>query len=354
MRPALIPAALTILAAATAVVAMLPDGSQRASVMLDHVDLSPAGEVDAAAILTDALLASSNTAFEGVLTVVGIDGPSVFQMAVEAGRDGTRTVDTGSWVFGSTGETVWASSDDGHWLERGAAGTATIDVDALLLKYDVAVAGVRRLPTGDAWLLVVTDRATQIQREWLSVDVATGLLVRRETFADDSAAVRLVAFETLRTSGRVVPLHAPTSDAPPSAESVVPTWNGIDIAELPGQYQLMEVTRTDGEHLPPVALVFTDGLYHLSVYPLPGELDRGQLAGAVADGRDGLHLYRWPGAEPQRLVWSGDGHTFTAITDAPLDAVLPALARFPRDPEPGPLTRMRRGLERVADTLWPF
>ena len=354
MRPALIPAALTILAAATAVVAMLPDDNQRTAATLEDLDRAPAGEVDAATILGDALLASSSTAFEGALTVVGLDGPSVFQMAVEAGADGTRTVNTGSWVFGSGGGMAWASSDDGHWLERGAAGTATIDVDALQLKYDVSVAGVRSLPTGDAWLLVVIDRGAQIQREWLSVDVATGLLVRRETLGDDGAVIRLVAFETLQTSGRVVPLHTPSGGAQLTAESIVPTWNGIDITELPGQYRLMDQARSADASHPPVALVFTDGLYHLSIYPIPGELDGGQLAGAVEEHWGGHHLYRWPGAEPQRLVWSGDGHTFTAITDAPLEAVLPALARFPRDPEPGPLTRMRRGLERVADTLWPF
>lgn len=353
MKPVAIPAALTVFAAAIVTVAFLPDGQVRAPVDLGQLALRPAA-VDAETLLADALRANRSTAFEGTLTVVGVEGPSVFQMDVEAASDGTRTVDTGSWLFGQDRDGAWAASDEGQWLEQAPGAAPDIGVDSLLQKYRVTSAGLRELPTGDAWLLVVTERGEQTAREWLSVDVSTGLLVRRETFDDDGAAVRLVAFETLRTAGRIAGLAPPSIESTLRSQPETSEWNGIDVAELPGQYRLIGVTRHDKANMPAMTMVFSDGLYQLSVSPIAGELDGGHLQGAVLEHWGGLHLYRWPGAEPQRLVWSGDGHTFTAITDAPLDAVLPALESFPSDPAPGTMSRMRRGLERVVDTLWPF
>lgn len=355
MKAVLIPAALTVFAATIVTVAFLPDSQVRAQVDVEHLDLRPAPAANANELLADALRANHTTAFEGTLTVVGVEGPSVFQMQVEAEMDGTRTVDTGSWLFGRDREGAWAASDEGQWLEQGPGTAPDIGIDSLLEKYEITAAGIRELPTGDAWLLVVTERDSDTPREWLSVDVSTGLLVRRETLDDDGAAVRLVAFETLRTAGRIAGLAAPTIESTEPTPLPSPaSWNGIDIAELPGRFRLIGVTRHDKASMPAMTMVFSDGLYQLSVSPIAGALDGGHLQGAVLEGWGDLHLYRWPGAEPQRLVWSGDGHTFTAITDAPLDAVLPALGSFPNDPAAGTMSRMRRGLERVVDTLWPF
>ncbi len=66
------------------------------------------------------------------------------------------------------------------------------------------------------------------------------------------------------------------------------------------------------------------------------------------------HVYRWPGSEPERMVWTGDGKTFTAISDAPYDQVLAAVGGFPNDPPGGLVDRMTRGVTRVARWVWPF
>ena len=83
-----------------------------------------------------------------------------------------------------------------------------------------------------------------------------------------------------------------------------------------------------------VQLVYSDGLYTLSVYEQPGHVDVHALDGAVRSDRDGIPVYRWPGAEPERMVWNGDGHTFTAVTDAPADVLMDAVGDLPTTPPP--------------------
>lgn len=65
-------------------------------------------------------------------------------------------------------------------------------------------------------------------------------------------------------------------------------------------------------------------------------------------------IHRWPGAEPERMVWSGAGHTFTAVSDAPSDVVLHAVSALPHESPPSIGQRLMRGFGRIGDTLWPF
>jgi hypothetical protein len=350
VRRILIPAALTVFAAAIVVVSLVPDGTERSHVTTGDLRLAAPTMTDAEELLSAAVLANGTVSFEGTLTVVGVEGPNVFQIEVEAEADGTRMVNSGSWLFGRGGGERWASSDSGESMEASADTIPDVDMEALLDKYRLHVAGVRELPTGPAHVVVVTERASGVEREWLSVDDTTGMLVRRETFDDEGAALRLVAFETLRTSG-VVGQALPRLQFPIDLPD---TLNGIDISELPGHFRLQGVASHDEAVIPTTGLLFSDGLYRLSIYSQEGGLDGSSLRGAVREHWGDMDLYRWPGAEPQRLVWSGDGHTYTAITNAPMDAVLPALSQFPSDPVGGLLERMRRGASRVANTIWPF
>lgn len=350
MRRALVPASLTVFAATIVVVALLPSGPDRTPITTGDLRLEEPTRTDAETLLSTAVLTNRTVAFEGTLTVVGVEGPNVFQIDVDAESDGTRTVNSGSWLFGRGSGEAWASSDGGESMEASADATPDVDMDALLDKYALHVAGVRQLPTGPAHVIVVTEQDTGVEREWLSIDDASGMLVRRETFDDDGAALRLVAFETLQTSG-LLRVEQPAASA---LAEVPTTWHGRQVeGTLPGQFVLREVTRRDGEDST-LGLLYGDGLYRLSIYDQPGALDPSQLAGARLERWDGIDLYRWPGAEPQRLVWSGAGHTYTAITDAPMDAILPALSQFPTDPVGGLLERMRRGVSRVANVIWPF
>ncbi|MBW3659741.1 MAG: hypothetical protein KY457_13965, partial [Actinobacteria bacterium] len=66
------------------------------------------------------------------------------------------------------------------------------------------------------------------------------------------------------------------------------------------------------------------------------------------------HVWRWPGSEPERMVWTGEGRTFTVVSDAPFDQVMAAVQGFPNDVPGGVWTRMERGIGRVAGWLWPF
>jgi hypothetical protein len=125
-------------------------------------------------------------------------------------------------------------------------------------------------------------------------------------------------------------------------------------AALPGGFELVDAAEVDAVSVPTVHLVHSDGLYTLSVYVQMGRLATSATAGALAlDLPDGGVVWRWPGSEPRRVVWSGDGMTFTALTDAPTSTLLMAVGGLPNDPAPSTLARVARGVSRAVDHLLP-
>ena len=124
--------------------------------------------------------------------------------------------------------------------------------------------------------------------------------------------------------------------------------------ELPGGFQLRAGYATPEAGGASLHLVYTDGLYTVSVYEQVGRLDRSSVDGATEVRTADLHVWRWPGSEPERVVWSGEDLTFTAISDAPVDAVLEAVAGLPADRPTGVRRRLARGVRRVGGWLWPF
>ncbi len=232
--------------------------------------------------------------------------------------------------------------------------------------YDITVAGRATLKTGPAVAVVFTRDG--VRRERLFVDDTTGLVVRRETYDMAGDPVRVTALTGIRVidvdsaEGRTEDPAAVDTDgtdvlgrrtrlSPDEVHDVaghdwrVPITVGAGF-ELRAGYQV-----GGGEA---VQLVYSDGLYTLSVFEQPGHVDGDSLTGAVHDEMDGIPVYRWPGAEPERMVWNGDGSTFTAVTDAPPDVLMGAVADLPHDMAPSVPTRMRRGLTRLGGWLWPF
>jgi sigma-E factor negative regulatory protein RseB len=250
----------------------------------------------------------------------------------------------------------------GSLLRLSRSDETGFDPERVVDKYVVEVGEPTVLDTGAATMLRLRERRADVLRERLFVDDNTGLVVRRETFHADGSPQRLVAFTDLRTRIRRFETM-PGEEAEVRGDSRRISGQGVGILDgvgwaapetLPGDYRLQAAYALPESEGSSLHLVYGDGLYTISVYQQRGTLHADALEGAEADTRDGMHHYTWPGAEPTRMVWSGDDLTFTAVTDAPAEHITAAVEVFPHASPPSLPRRMVRGLRRVADLLWPF
>lgn len=318
--------------------------------------------------MVDAAVESS---FEGELVVVSFEphGPSVGGARVTHAPGG-KVVTSGSrsWMLGHLeDETLFGDLEAGTLLRIGGERREIFSLGLLDANYRAEVVGGSATSASESTVVVeLTPRGGDHIRERLHVDERTGIVVRRETFAEDGAPVRLVAFTSLDAHQGEVPEVDDGWVEEEMAPVAAPlSSRGIDILrgmgwtvpdELPGGFDLREASalgQGDGSSL---HLLYSDGLYALSVYGQEGVLDgRAMLArGAQRTDLGRLVVYRSPDAVPAAYVWDGEGMTYTAVSDAPPDLLATALVAFPHDRRRPLVDRIRRGIERGVDLVWPF
>ncbi|MTV26524.1 hypothetical protein FTX61_14040 [Nitriliruptoraceae bacterium ZYF776] len=344
MRTAVLAAALVAgLAIGAPVDAATPDG-------LD--DGSDAAALEA---LDRAVVAAQRVPHRGEVTVVSFsaEGPQVTTVALRRTAEGDLEVRRLRGVeVGDAADAALRPTRTGALLRLGGVERANFDRDRFLAAYRVVHGGAADVDTGPATRLEVSRRATGALREVLFVDDATGLLVRRETFDPDGLPVRLVAFTELSHDPDVVAPPPEIPRASPAAAAL--ELDGRFPGLLPGGFELLDLRELEDTEVPVTRLVYDDGLYTLSLFVQDGRLDPKATDGASAMRTPtGGTVWRWPGSEPRRVVWSGDGRTFTALSDAPTADVVAAVADLPNAPPPSTLERLTRGLSRVWKQLLP-
>ena len=262
--------------------------------------------------------------------------------------------------------------------DRLAVATDVLDerlLDLLAERYDLRVAGpdrsagrsarvveARRRPdTGGA----VGDAAGAVAgRFW--VDDASALVLRREVYDEAGEQVRSSSFLDLA----VVPA-APAATPPYAPVAVVaslaPAGQRLAAAdlddmrqhgwpappELPGQLGLYEARLRDQV----LQLAYSDGLSTLSVFVQRGAPARGTVRGFAREQQGGATVWAQH-ASPERVVWSGGGHTWTLLSDASPGTVRAAVRALPHDvassAHRSALERLGRGLTRLGSWLNPF
>jgi hypothetical protein len=325
-------------------------------------DGTRADDPRAADLLERAVLASQEVPHSGQLTVAsfGEGGPQVTEVQLTRGVDGGMSVaDQDGREFGRIDGAGFLRSA-GTLLRIGGIERLPVDLDLLHRKYAPTVIGGSELETGPAVAVALRQRDTAVRREVLHVDEGTGLIVRRETYTSDGGPLRVVAFTDLRVA--TDELAAPDTDGLEVEDVSLAPRELADLeergfvvpGELPVGYELLGGYEVDRASVPTLHLVYVDGLYTLSVFQQLGRMSRRALEGATELRTDGGGaVWRWPGSEPRRVIWTGDGRTFTALTDAPVDELLSVVAGLPNDPPPSILERLARGLARVGRWLWP-
>lgn len=324
--------------------------------------VAPAAADDVERLLEQAVAASRDVPHAGTLIVASFSsgGPQLTELEVTTSPDGgVRLARAGGWEIGRAGEQGFLRRS-GTLLRLG--GTERIPFDPVRLhpKYDVALAGRHVLDTGEATALLLRERASGAIREILYVDAATELIVRRETFDLTQAPVRVVAFTDLEVSEqRVV---APESDGLEVEDHALTAMDAAALRDrgflvpdaLPGGYELLGRFEVEDARVPTLHLVYGDGLYTLSLFQQQGKLSMEAVRRAERlTTHSGGAVWRWPGSEPRRVVWAGEGTTFTALTDAPTDELLTVISGLPTDAPPSTLERLTRGLSRLGRWLWP-
>ncbi len=323
-------------------------------------------------VLERALTSSGGRSYRARAVVIGMEdsGPDITEMHLRVGRDGLLQVgSTESWMVTRAPQAgVYWSEEPSLLLALGAVDATHLSIDRLLKRYDVMSDGRADLVTGPALVLGLRPTGADHDRERLYVDEATDLVVRRETFDADGRPTRLIAFTSLDVvaempavdglpgspaTEHIVQAGGRSTMSPDSLEILDDTGWEVP-AGLPGGFDLDTGYALSSEEGGALHLVYSDGLYTLSIYQQHGDLDPTSALGAVASTAGDGRVWRWPGADPERAIWSRDGLTYTAVSDAPADALLLALAGLPTETPPSLVQRTRSRAARVGRWLWPF
>lgn len=315
--------------------------------------------------LDRALAAAREVPHAGRLVVASFsrEGPQLTEVQVTRGVDGGLTVvKEGGWEVGRVGQEAFLRSSGTLLRLGGLEQRAAIDLERLVGKYVVEVQPQRtELETGTARVIELREHGGDRAREVLYLDLETDLIVRRETYDTTGQPLRVVAYSDLEVvDARVVapdPAGLEVEDfALTSADIAGFEAQGfVAPATLPGGYVLQSGFERPEASVPTVHLVYSDGLYTLSVFEQQGRMSPEALRGASElTTPGGGAVWRLPGSEPRRVIWRGDERTFTAITDAPVDELLTVVTGLPNDPAPSMLGRLTRGISRVGRWLWPF
>ncbi|MDQ4129857.1 MAG: hypothetical protein M3133_02510 [Actinomycetota bacterium] len=319
-------------------------------------------------LLEQAAEAGRQRAYQGRLVVVRFDeqGPTLGEVSVTQGSDGTlRTDNAQRWMLGRVnGEAFFGDPDSGTLLWLGNVERTGFSLARLSQNYEVAVEDRRSIETGPADVITLREPGSALPRERLYVDAESRLVVRRETFDARGLPVRLAAFTDLELVPAPVPplgydwrhvLRPVQSDLSGRAVEILRDVGWVVPERLPRHFTLVDASAIGQGEGSSLHLLYSDGLYMLSVYEQHGRLDEKALdaEGAEDTSLGGLRLYRWPGSEPAAYGWNGEDIAFTAISDAPPDVLAVTLVGLPRD-DPSLLRRLRRGLSRFREWAWPF
>jgi hypothetical protein len=298
--------------------------------------------------LDHARLAAQAISFSGVVDVTWRDGRSMRsrQLTVKAAQ--------GALLFG--GPTPLMALDRARLVRDEAAW------DVL---WPAAFGRLSRPSTGDKYeervsvgpellgvqTVKIDFREHDRLRERLYVDHDSGLLLRREQFDERARLQRSMSFRALRVGGGASVVPRPVSmvtDAPRpvTATQVHAPYTAPDA--LDEGYRRTGVFRQHDV----VQVVYSDGLYDLSVFEQRGRLGPGAVPVGgrpvdVGDGR-GWH-YTWAGG--QVVLWQSGRTVYTAVGDGPFDDVVAAVQAVPGPPGPSVLHRFRQACRTFVGTL---
>lgn len=362
---------LTGLVVALLLVAAPPHSADAAGALFGPgVALQPADEaMDGFALLAAAQVAADDIAYRASMTIIqlDVDGPHVTEVPVAHDADGQMQIGQPErWLVGRSGDDAFlVNAATGTSLRLRTAREEPLDLTRLREGYLVDVTGRADLEGGPATAVTLTRHQAMTLSERIFIDEATSLAVRRETYDLEGRPVRVIALRDLTVTGQSgvasSTLDGPATEAtgvrlPLSREaiSLLDDAGWVAPAGLGEGFELTSATALADDDNDTLHLVYSDGFYQLSLFQQVGMLAPGTMDTATRYEDGGQGVWRWPGSEPERMVWSGDGRTFTVVSDAPTERLMQVIRPLPMDEASGVVDRLGRGMRRMGDLVWPF
>lgn len=329
-------------------------------------------------LLDRAAQAAEELAYAGeVLWITHDDGgPGIERLEVTSSGNGEISVVRGDEyaVRLGTDRSGLAAYERGWFVPLPAAdlSKAHKGLSRLEEKYTVGRTGTEYLLDRPCTTLVIRRRSDAELVERLWIDDETNLLLRRETYDGEERLLRLVSYLSLEfdPQGRAAVAAAAAS----RRREPLMTQREQDVAEvdddrldilraagwtvpdlLPGNYRPDGSFALAAEDSQPLQVVYSDGLYTLSLFEQRGAPDLASMSpGAQQTTEFGFEAYTWPGAVPKRMLWEVSGTTFLLVGDAPPDDFQAIVQALPHPEPDGVVDRLRRGLSRLWSWVSPW
>ena len=271
--------------------------------------------------------AAEHTAFEGVLEVRWLDGGELRteQLGVQA---------AGGSLMVRGANLVMARPDFGRLLAHGGKGWEEMWLPSRapgtrpdgVAKYQTTAPAAGPLVAGRPTSVVeVHHQGRLLERIYL--DTQTDLLLERDQYDPSGAVVRTLAFQSITVGPPGEPPVEPGSPSDHAPRAVAPGSSAAAPRMLSEGYERMGVYKSGSV----LHVLYSDGVYDLSLFQQPGRLRRSDLPGSGERVRVGGATgwrYPWPGG--QLVMWSAGGRVFTAVSDAPPEQVVAAVNSLPR------------------------
>lgn len=254
---------------------------------------------------------------------------------------------------------VVASSDPASGSPEGVFGV-TKDLVTQLVKHYVAVYTGGSSVAGKPARVVELHRfdGSLAARYWL--DRQTSLPLRRELFDTSDKVISEDSFVQVQVGTLDLPARqrgqVPQSQAPwvtaglPAKFLTSLTGQGWQMpTALPGGLPLYAAASTKATSGEIVDLEYSDGLYVVSLF-----VQRGTLAPDMPGWRQVKVAGQQAFVAGHSVTWAGHGFVYTVIADAPPQTVAQVVTAVPGSSSPGVLSRLGRGLLRLANVVNPF
>lgn len=308
-------------------------------------------------LLVKAAAAGLDTSYQGVevLAQSGVTG-TVTMISNVWHQGGGLTVTQTSNATVLAGSQPYVAYDENIHAPEGVFGVTRTLVALLGRHYTAVFRGVGSA-VGRRALIVELDRAdgSLAARFWL--DSRTLVPLRRDVYDTSAQLISEDAF---------VQVQFGALTAPPGAAAPVPSaWSRVAapaklLAAMNGQGWQLPAALPDGLTLYEAAqsqtgagqvvnLGYSDGLCVISLFVQRGTLAP-KMTGWQPVSLNGHVVY----AAERTIAWTGRGFVYTMIADAPLRTVEDVISALPQSASPGFLSRMGRGLDRLAGLVNPF
>jgi len=292
--------------------------------------------------IDEARRAAQTTPFSGVVTLQWRDGSTVHDEQVQVeGADGTVVVQGRRVAMARGTERLLQDASGWQLMSPSSAAPSLPDTEP---DYDFS-AGLPAVVAGHA-AHVVEVRKDGVVRERLYLDDATGLLLRRDEFADDGTLDRAVAFQQITI--RQAPVTAPPFPKSVANQAPRPLSAAVAPLRLAAGYERLAAFKTGSV----VHVLYNDGFSDVSLFEQRGRLDRDQLpahARRVAAASLEGWTFAWPGGEA--LVWGAGRTVYTLVGDVPADELVQVALSVPRQKQDSVAHRLRQACRSLVEAF---